>query len=193
MRFLINFVMAHRWAAIALGLVSLVAFASGSAWMFQAYRDIPTGDLPAIALQEASARAREGGARAWVTIRDAAWNCEAYTSLDTTAYVVIGDSGDSTVLAKLPTIGKCAQASSAAPRGKLRIASARLQAKLLGANDKPGSSLVIVDMVDTPIILAVGAAFFAAMAALGLGILLWAWRVKPAAGGIGPVAGPTAG
>jgi hypothetical protein len=176
MHSLIAFVMRHRWAAIGLGVVSLVAFSLGAAWMFRAYREIPTGELPAITLKDASARALEGGGRAWVTIQDASWNCDAYTSLDRTAFVLIGKTGDTPVLAKLPTIESCAKASSAAPRGKLRIASARLQAQLLDADNKPGSSLVIVDMVDTPTILVVGAAFFAAMAALGLGIVLWAWR-----------------
>jgi hypothetical protein len=181
-RFLIKFVMQHRWAAIALGIVSFAAFSAGALWAFQGYRDIPTGELPGITLQEAPGRAQEGGARAWVTIRDAVWNCAAYATIDSTAYVSIGESGGSDVLAKLPSIGKCAQASSAVPRGKLRIASARLQAKVLGANNNPSTNLVIIDMVDTPTILVVAAAFFALMAALGLGVLIWAWRMKPVAG-----------
>ena len=182
MRFLIKFVTQHRWAAIALGIVSFVPFSAGALWAFQGYRDVPTGELPAITLQEAPGRAQEGGARAWVTIRDAVWNCAAYATLDSTAYVSIGESGGSDVLAKLPSIGKCAQASSAMPRGKLRIASARIQSKVLGANNDPSSSLVIIDMVDTPTILVAAAAFFALMAALGLGVLIWAWRMKPVAG-----------
>lgn len=109
------------------------------------------------------------------------WNCNAYSSLDDSAYVFIGESGDSNVLAKLPSIGKCAQASSTALQGQLRIANAPLQGRLLGANNNPGVRLVLVDMVDTPIILVVGAAFFALMAALGLVTFAWAWRVKPKA------------
>ena len=160
-------------------------------WAFQGYRDIPTGELPAITLQEAPGRAQEGGARAWVTIRDAVWNCAAYATLDSTAYVSIGQIGESDVLAKLPSIGQCARASSAPPRGKLRIASARLQAKVLGANNNPSTSLVIVDMVDTPTILVVVAAFFALMAVLGLRVIVWAWRMKPVAGGNDPIGLPT--
>jgi hypothetical protein len=183
MKFLIAFVMRHRWAALTLGVVSVLAFSSGALWAFQAYRRIPTGELPAITLKEAPGRAQEGGTRAWVTLRDAAWNCNAYTSLDGPAYVSIGEIDDSPVVAMIPSIEECARASSAAPRGKLRIARARLQAKLLGADNKPGTSLVIVDMVDTPTILMIAVAFFAVMAALGLGITLWALRMRPAARG----------